>query len=254
MTADFHGAPCWYELTTSDMAGAQEFYSTILGWTVVDSGMPGMDYRLAKIGDTMIAGLTPAQDGMPNAWTLYFAVTDCDASFAQAQALAATSVVPPTDIPGTGRFAILIDPQGAAFGILQPELMADGSSSGAWDQAKTGHGNWNELITADPGAALAFYKALFGWEVSQSMPMGPDMTYHIIGWNGINIGGAFAPEPPAPAYWKPYFAVASASGAIPVIATAGGTLLRGPDEVPGGAFTLQVKDPQGVTLGLVGPK
>jgi predicted enzyme related to lactoylglutathione lyase len=254
MTADFHGAPCWYELSTSDITRAQAFYTAILGWTVADSGMPGMDYRLGKVGDTMVAGLTPAQDGMPSAWTLYFAVTDCDASFAQAQGLAATPVVPPTDIPGTGRFAIMIDPQGAAFGILQPEPMEDGSAGGAWDPDKTGHGNWHDLVTADPAAALAFYGALFGWTSTRSMPMGADMTYHFIGWNGRDIGGAFAPSPPSPAYWKPYFAVASANGSIPVIASAGGTLLSGPDEVPGDAFILQVKDPQGAVLGLVGPK
>ena len=251
MTASDHGAPCWYELSTSDIAGAQAFYATILGWNVADSGMPGMDYRLGSMGDAMVSGMMQGEPGMPVAWTIYFAVTNADATFAQALALGASPVVPPADIPDTGRYAIMADPQGAAFGILQP---LPGGPGGAWDLNKTGHGNWNELITADPAAALAFYTALFGWDVTQSMPMGPDMTYHILSWNGTNMGGAFAPAPPAPAYWKPYFAVASANASIPVIAAAGGTLLRGPDEVPGGAFALQVKDPQGAALGLVGPK
>ena len=251
MTASDHGTPCWYELSTSDIAGAQAFYATILGWNVADSGMPGMDYRLGSMGDAMVSGMMPGEPGIPVAWTIYFAVTNADATFAQALALGASPVVPPADIPGTGRFAIMADPQGAAFGILQP---LPGGQGGAWDPIKTGHGNWNELITADPTAALAFYTALFGWDFTQSMPMGPDMTYHFLSWNGTNIGGAFAPAPPAPAHWKPYFGVASANASIPVIAAAGGTLLRGPDEVPGGAFALQVKDPQGAALGLVGPK
>ena len=255
MTASFHGSPCWYELVTSDIAAAQTFYSTILGWTISDSGTPGMDYRLAKAGGSMVAGLMQAEPGMPVAWTLYFAVTNCDETFAQATGLGAKPIVPPADIPNTGRFALLTDPQGAAFGILQPLPMTDGSGGEAFNQKKMGHGNWNELITADPKRALEFYDTLFGWTTLRSVQMGPEMIYHIIGWNGLEIGGCFAPtwETPTP-YWKPYFGTESTTVSAAIVPTAGGTVVSGPDEVPGGAFTLQITDPQGTKLALFGPK
>jgi predicted enzyme related to lactoylglutathione lyase len=58
---------------------------------------------------------------IPPNWTPYFQVTDCDASTAKAKGLGAQVGVPPTDIPNTGRFAMLADPQGARFAVFQPK-------------------------------------------------------------------------------------------------------------------------------------
>lgn len=246
---DHHGSPCWYELSSTNLDAAQTFYTAILGWQIADSGMPDMDYRVARIDDTMVAGLTTTQSPeQPVAWTIYFAVTSTDETFAGATAAGATAIVPPADIPGTGRFALLRDPQGAVFGILQP---LPGGQGGAFDQQRNGTANWDELITADPQAALAFYSALFGWTMSQTVNMGT-MQYHIFAWSGTDIGGAFA-IPDAPNMWNPYFGVASAHAAMASVTAAGGTVRRGPDEVPGGVFTVQINDPQGAMLALVGP-
>ena len=251
MQATWHGSPVWYELATNDLPAARRFYAAVLGWSVVDSGMPGMEYLLAKEGETNVAGIYGADQA--SAWTLYFAVTDCDAAVAQALATGATVLVPPGDVPGTGRFAVLADPQGAPFGLLQPIPMEDGSIGGAFDQNRDGHGNWHELVCPDPKAGLKYYMDLFGWTLEQSMPMGPDFIYHIFACNGVQIGGAFAPDNPAAPYWKPYFGTASTSAMVKTVTEAGGTVLHGHDEVPGGTFTLQCRDPQGAIFALVGP-
>lgn len=248
----YHGSPCWYELATNDLGGAEAFYGAVLGWSVADSGTPGMTYNLARAGDAMVAGMMLAEGPQPVAWSIYTAVDNADATVAEATAMGATVRVPPTDIPKTGRFAIMVDQQGATFCILQPLPMEDGSGSRAFDQQKPGHGNWHELITPDPAATLKFYGKLFGWTLSRSMPMGPDMTYHIFALNGLDIGGIFA-MPGTPPYWRPYFGVTSAKAAIAAVTAAGGTVVHGPDEVPGGAFTVQIKDPQGAVLAVVGP-
>lgn len=245
----FHGLPCWYELATSDTARAKAFYSKVLGWSWADSGTPGMTYLLASAGSAMVAGMMQGEAGQPQAWTLYFAVDDCDATVEKAAALGAKIYVPPADIPGTGRFAVLCDPQGAGFALLEP---LPGGSGGAFDQAKPGHGNWHELVAPDTKAAMAFYGALFGWTISRSVPMGPELSYHIIARDGLEIGGTCA-LPGAPTMWKPYFGVSSASAAVKDVEAAGGKVLHGPDEVPGGAFTLQVADVQAVPFALVGP-
>ena len=251
MTQSFHGLPCWYELTAADLPGAKAFYSAVLGWSVADSGMPGMDYWVATTGDTMVAGMMAAEDpAQPKAWLTYFAADNCDETTALAASRGATVIVPPTDIPNTGRFSILTCPQGAGFGLLQP---LPGGTGGAFNPQKSGHVMWHDIVTADPAKALEFYSALFGWTVSRTMQMGPDMTYHVIARDGLDIGGAFAPSPPAPSYWKPYFGVVSAKAAMATVTAAGGKILRGPDEVPGGAFTLQGEDAQGIRIALVGP-
>lgn len=248
----FHGLPCWYELATPDLTAAASFYGATLGWTVADSGTPGMQYHIASMGKVGVAGMMQAEPGQPQAWGIYFAVDDVDATTAAATGKGAKVMVPPTDIPGTGRFAILIDPQGATFSILQPQPMETPPETSAFDQSLPGHGNWHELITPNPTAALAFYADLFGWTETRSMPMGPDMTYHLIGRAGLEIGGTCALPGAAP-HWKPYFGIASAKAALAQVTAAGGTVLHGPDEVPGGTFTLQIKDAQGVALALVGP-
>ena len=62
---------------------------------------------------------------MPTMWLPYVHVADCDSSVAKAKKLGASEVVvPPTDIPGVGRFAIVIDPQGAPIAMLKPQPMA----------------------------------------------------------------------------------------------------------------------------------
>jgi hypothetical protein len=47
------------------------------------------------------------------------AVTDCDASANKVTKLGGKVLVPPTDIPNVGRFAIVQDPQGATFGLFK---------------------------------------------------------------------------------------------------------------------------------------
>jgi uncharacterized protein len=246
----FHGLPCWYELASPDPAGSCTFYTAVLGWDWTPVPMPGMTYHLAKTPSGNVAGMMAAEPGQPAAWTIYTAVTDCDATAAQAQALGARVIVPPADIPGTGRFAILIDPQGAAFALLQPLPMEDGSVGPAFAPALNGHGNWQDLATPDPAAALAFYGALFGWTVARSVPMGPDMTYHVIAHGTQDIGGIFANG--SQTTWKPYFRLPSASAAVAQIAALGGTVLHGPNEVPGGDFTCDARDPQGVLVAFTG--
>ncbi len=261
MSKDFHGAPCWYELSTSPghIKDAESFYAKVLGWSFKDAGMPGFTYHLASAGDDMVAGLMDMPDdapGMPPFWMLYFAVEDADKAAAQMEKAGARVHRPVAPIPGTGRFAILADPQGAAFGILEPEPMENGGAGHAFDQMKQGHGNWNELSTTDHKAAMSFYSGAFGWKPSRSMDMGEMGSYDLFARNGGDIGGMMRLQPggaPAPS-WLPYFGTDSATGAIGRIEEAGGKLRHGPQEVPGGAFIAIATDPQGATFAVVGPK
>ena len=60
-----------------------------------------------------------AMKGVPPHWLPYLQVTDCDATTKKAQSLGGGVVIPPTDIPNTGRFAYLKDPQGAVFAVIK---------------------------------------------------------------------------------------------------------------------------------------
>jgi predicted enzyme related to lactoylglutathione lyase len=114
---------CWNELATTDTTKAGDFYAGLFGWgkKVQEMG-PGFSYTSFMNGDRPAGGMykpTPEMGEIPPNWLVYFAVDDTDAKFKKATELGANAIVPPADIPGTGRFAVLQDPQGAAFGIIK---------------------------------------------------------------------------------------------------------------------------------------
>ncbi|MHB8439387.1 MAG: VOC family protein [Acidimicrobiales bacterium] len=113
------GALTWNELETSDIAKSKAFYSEVFGW----SWAGAEQYAEAQVGGRTIAGAQPRPEGIPadvpDHWLVYFGTADVDADAAKAAALGATVAMAPTDIPGTGRFAVILDPQGAAFGLFQ---------------------------------------------------------------------------------------------------------------------------------------
>lgn len=257
----YHGKPIWFELATAEghLADADAFYGKVFGWQVADAGMSGFTYHLASHGGDMVAGLMellPQMAGVPPNWLIYFDVDDADAAAAKAQVLGGTLCREPADIPGTGRFAVLADPQGAAFGILQPAPMSPNPplESGAWNQKKESHGNWTELMSTDPGAGFDFYSDLFGWAKSDAVDMGEMGSYQLFAWQGTQIGGMMAlGNAPVPC-WLPYFGVNGVTEAILRIKDGGGEVLHGPIEVPGGAHIAIARDPQGAHFAIVGPR
>ena len=60
-----HGAPCWYELATPEVAASQAFYGPVLGWGFQDAGMEGFSYILAMMDTAMVAGLMQPDTPMP---------------------------------------------------------------------------------------------------------------------------------------------------------------------------------------------
>ena len=114
---------CWNELVTTDLPAATKFYVGLFGWKAEMWPMGEFEYTVLKNGDHMVGGLMPKLASMPaempSVWTAYFAVTDCDASAKRAEKLGARLITPPKDIPDVGRFAILTDPDGAAFAIIK---------------------------------------------------------------------------------------------------------------------------------------
>lgn len=252
----FHGVPCWFELSVADPEAAQDFYARVFGWEWCGAGMEGFDYRLARSGADMVAGLMALKDcpeGTPPNWLLYLASKDCDATVAQVRDLGGRVWKDPTDIPGTGRFAVLADPQGACFGILTPLPMDPPSPGGAWNQRAVGHGSWIELMTPDPKAALEIYRKLFDWRPDMYFDVGPGGGYHVFAHRGTQIGGMMGLGAAPCPNWLPYFGVAAVSKTLEVITAAGGTVLHGPTEVPGPAFVAACRDPQGAHFAVVGP-
>ena len=119
-----HGAPSWSELITTDPSAAADFYGKLLGWKFESMEMPGGVYRVVKVDDTAVAGIMGQPLGappMPPAWGTYVTVDNVDESCKQAAELGGKLIVPPSDVPGVGRFAVIQDPQGALLNLMTYE-------------------------------------------------------------------------------------------------------------------------------------
>lgn len=118
------GALQWTELMTPDTDQASDFYASVFGWVRKLWPMPdGSNYYLFHGGEAPAGGMmaiTPAMSAVRPAWVSYFHVAGCDATVARCRELGGQVSLPPEEVPEVGRFAILVDPAGAHFGIMQP--------------------------------------------------------------------------------------------------------------------------------------
>jgi hypothetical protein len=190
--------------------------------------------------------------GTPPHWIIYIATDDVDETVGQTEKLGGKVLKPAADIPNVGRFAVLSDPQGAAFAaatFMAPESgdpMSPGGAPGDFD--------WHELSTPDPEGALEFYTELFGWSKGAAHDMGERGVYQIISHGGKDVGGIMkARDNATPPSWLSYVTVEDAAEATEAAKDAGGRVLNGPMEVPGGTWISQLLDPQGGAFAIAEP-
>lgn len=110
------------ELHTQDTEGAKKFYSQLFEWKLQD--VPEMSYTVIDVGETGRGGgimKSPMPDAPPQ-WVPYVLVDDVAASTSKAKSLGATVLQEATEIPGIGRFSMLLDPTGAAFAMFRPQM------------------------------------------------------------------------------------------------------------------------------------
>jgi uncharacterized protein len=240
----------WFELMTSDVEGARTFYPRVMGWDVQSFDESPTPYWVFNANGQAVAGMMGLNDaaGAPPSWLSYIYVTDLDAVTAKAVTLGGRVIVPAQEIASVGRFAVLLDPQGAAIGVLDPADRPDAQPA----RAPVGHFRWAELATSDPAAAFDFYSGLVGWRETDRMDMGDTGPYRMFGAaDGVTLGGIYAKpaEVPAPA-WLYYVHVGDLEEAVGTAGSLGGRILNGPMTVPGDERIAQCTDPQGAAFAL----
>jgi predicted enzyme related to lactoylglutathione lyase len=257
----------WYELMTTDLDAAAAFYGKVVGWNcaAAPAAPPGMDYRLFAPHETPacpgpdqpmgVAGLMALPEqargfGVPPHWLGHVDVASAAAALERAVSLGAKPMMPVTEVPNICRFAVLADPQGAVFGVME---LIDPPPEAKPDYLALGHIGWHELYAADPDAAFGFYAALFGWMKREAMDMGPLGTYQFFGTEAQVLGGMMRKPAQMPvAAWGYYVNVADIDAAMAATTAGGGRVVHGPIQVPGGRWVINAVDPQGAVFNLVG--
>jgi predicted enzyme related to lactoylglutathione lyase len=246
----------WYELMTTDMDAAIPFYSKVVGWRPQPYEKSPVRYTVMNVGDRGVGGVMPLPDeyrkaGGKPAWIGYIYSDDVDKSVESVKRAGGSVMREPTDIPEIGRFAVVADPQGAAFMLFKPM----GPDQPAVEPGTAGYVGWHELYTTDWEKAFDFYSSQFGWTKGDAMDMGAMGKYQLFKAGGEAIGGIMnkPPNVPVPA-WGFYFNVPTLDAASAKVTEGGGKIVNGPMEVPGGSWIVNCMDPQGAMFSLVATK
>ena len=272
------GEPIWYELLSRDSAVTEPFYTAVLGWRFTDAGMDGpAAYRFIKHGEgeyDFVGGamqLTPEMlaGGARPTWVTYFCVEDVDAAAARIAERGGSVLMAPFDIEGAGRMAFVTDPQGIAFYVMRglPDMDSPDIDSldidspdidsqvFAAEGSHDGRCGWNELITPDLDAALGFYREIFGYDTDERMSMGPEMGDYVFLKTGEGtIGAAMAAMAGSSPCWRFYFRVPDIESARSAVEANGGSVVFGPEDVPGDEVVIMAHDPEGTIFGLLAPR
>jgi uncharacterized protein len=242
----------------NDLKAAVDFYTGVVGWSAKDAGMGfAFAYEILSTGSTMVAGMmdVPAEAkamGAKPSWMGYIWVEDVDKAAPKLTAAGGKIFKAPADIPGVGRFAVVADPDGAAFMLFRD---AGGNPPPPPPPGTPGLIGWRELHAGDGARALAFYSGQFGWKKDRDFDMGPMGVYHIFDTVDGEQGGMFTKPPHTPApFWLYYFNVDAIDAAAERVKAKGGRIINGPMETPNGRWILQGLDPQDAMFALVAPK
>jgi len=246
------GTPCWIDLMVPDQQAALDFYRDLFGWQGEIGSPETGGYAVCTLEGKPVAGIMGAMspDGgptPPTVWTTYLATADLDATVGAVSANGGTVMMPGADVLTLGRMAVVTDPTGGAFGLWQARDFI-----GAQVVSQPGALLWNELNSADPKAASAFYSAILG---ITSEPMEGADGYFALKVDGRAVGGLQGMDnlpPGTPSHWLAYFAVDDVDSTVDALVRAQGNVLMPPFDMVAGRMAV-VQDPQGGTFAVIKP-
>jgi predicted enzyme related to lactoylglutathione lyase len=252
-SAEHHpGKVIWADLVTPDLAAAKRFYGGLFGWTFNDIHTGDSEYSIALLDGMPVAGiLQPANrsgEHRQPAWLTFLSVQDVSQAQRITLAQGGRVLSQPRSHAVRGRQAVFADAQGAVFAVLQ-------SSSGdpPDELAAPGEWIWSSLVTHDPHAAAAFYRALFGYEIFD-LPSDDGSEHVLLSSDGY----ARASANPLPGdatklhpHWLNFIRVVSTTDTVARVAASGGRVLVQPYPDRHGGLVAVVADPAGAPFGLL---
>lgn len=243
------GTPCSFDLFTSDLDRAIEFYGGLFGWEADQVGEELCDYTNFRLDGAIVCGAmaNDGSAGVGDAFTVYLSVPDADAAFDAAVAAGADVHCSVMAIAELGRMAAFTDPAGAAFAIWEP-----GTHPGFEVRDEPGAPNWFELFTRDHAAATTFYRDVFGWDL-QAVGDSDEFRYSVLRDGGTELAGimdagAWLPAD-VPAHWSVYLQVEDTPATATAAEKLGATVVDGPADTPYGNLAT-IADPTGAIFKL----
>jgi len=246
------GKIIWVDLVTPDLASAERFYGGLFGWTFRNLQAGSTNYAVAQLNGQPVSALfernLPPTEHRQPAWLTFIAVSNVESARKVALAHGATVLAEPAYLPHRGRQAVLADPDGAIFGVLD-------SSSGDPPDYLAGPGEWiwSALLTTDPDRDAAFYQELFGYDVFE-LPS-DDSRQHLIlstdNYSRASVNALPADGTRRHPHWLNFVRVMDTVSAANLAVTLGGRILVEPRIDRHGGRIAVVADPSGAPVGLM---
>lgn len=236
----------WRELMTSDAQKARGFYGELFGWTFQDMPMPNGTYTLISKGESRFGGMMemPKEGGPPPCWMSYASVKDVDATIEATVARGGKKIMAES-APGVGRFGVVLDPQGAAIGLIHGET-GDGPSPAMGPGVPC----WETLNIADVEAAKTYYTEVLGWTVGA----GPGNNMAVFSAGKTQVADAEKAPPGVPNHWLVHFVVEKLEDARGRAEKLGGKVMMAEIAIPQIGRMAIISDPLGAYLSLFEPQ
>jgi predicted enzyme related to lactoylglutathione lyase len=241
------GRTSWHDLVTRDLETSRKFLAEVFGWSFgeTQSGKK-LDYAVASLDGHPVAGLAQAKEtgGNTSQWLTYVTVPDLDAAITAATAGGASVAIKPMKINDRGRGAVLLDPQGAPFGLLErgaPAPQGHAAPVKTWV--------WHELFTKDVDAAATFYEKLFG--VRRRMVKVGEADHLLLQVDTLPVVGVLeSPKPEIRPHWLPFVRVPDINAVIAKTTELGGRVILAPrPDLRNGTVAI-IADPTGAAVGV----
>jgi uncharacterized protein len=198
---------------------------------------------------------------LPLQWMPHIQVVDVASSVQRALALGGSVLMHAQADDGTSQWAVLRDPNGAAFGIIPvvpAEVIPPGDSDASRDAAAAvGCIAWLDLTVAAAAATCDFYQQVIGWAVQHvAMEDGGEhyADYNLLGDDGNPVAGichARGANAGLPPVWMLYLTVGDLAESLRRVQEEGGTIITAARSDDGGYVYAAVQDPVGAYLALL---
>jgi uncharacterized protein len=214
------GTPTWIDLGIPDLDRAMSFYGSLFGWEFDVGPDEYGRYTTCLLRGQPVAAMMPNVEENAERfwWNVYLATADCDKTAAAIAEAGGEVLVGPMDVMDQGRMAIARDPAGASFGLWQGR-----AHIGARIVNEPGSLVRNDLVTADPEPARAFYAAVFGFTLDRNDDL-PDFDFTFLRRpDGHEVGGIFGDPRAVRSAWNTTFEVADTDAVVAAATEAGGS-------------------------------
>jgi uncharacterized protein len=244
------GKVVWHDLLTNTPQQSQKFYSELFGWEFESIGTAKGAYYLIRSQGQLVGGMVDTnklgvKDNISQ-WIAVLSVTDIENAVAEVAAQGGIVLTPPTNLASRGILAVIEDPQGAFFALLQTH-----SGDPVNSEPRPGSFLWDELWTRDVKASTSFYQAVLGYEREDDAFADSERSYSVFKSQGVNRAGILHhPFPDVRPVWANYLWVDDPSSVTARVERLDGKILVETQQREIGGQVALISGPSGAGIAL----